>query len=532
MRQPGQIIAIALIGVSLPLLAQQRTVRVDTLYAAQTVEGTLKNLEAKWNDAHVHGDTAELKRQWADDIAFVIPGMPTFNRDEVMALWRSGRAKVLRHETSDVTVRPYRDSAVVEGRLRRQRDFSGRTIEDDWRFTKTFVRRHGRWQVVAYRASGMPLSQAGSTGQQGQSRDSALFVIRIGQDTSRYMWLIRDGRRLTTISANRIPTLRVLRGVAMLDNDWSVVALNQETFDPAATNPNAPLSRTRVSTTPDSTFVDVGLDTDMRRTSYRGRGHFINTPHFFETLAVIGSHPLPVGDSLVGQHFAGTLFPPQRFVVRRVAADRATAFSRPLGVVRMKLGPQGEVVEFDGSGTSALNFTGVRVPWRDVDRTIADLLQLERSGRSFGALSARDSINVTVNGARIRLDFGRPIKRGRPIFGNIVPYDTTWRTGANRATHFRTDRDLTFGDKVLPAGEYSMWTLPSTSTWTLIFNAQTGQWGTEYDRSQDVLRVPMRARVSNISVEQFTIFVEPEGRGGVMRLIWDTTEAWVNFGIR
>ncbi|MEX2155194.1 MAG: DUF2911 domain-containing protein [Gemmatimonadaceae bacterium] len=366
----------------------------------------------------------------------------------------------------------------------------------------------------------------------GQARDSAMFVIRIGKDTSSYLWLIRDGRRFTTISANRIPTLRVLRGETMLDDNWSVVALSQQTLDPAALNPNAPLSRTRIATTPDSTYVDVGLDTNVRRTAYAGRGQFINTAHYFETLALIGGHPLRVGDSLVGQHFAGTLFPPQRFVVRRVAADRATASSRPLGVVRLKLGLRGEVVEFDGSGTSILNFTGARAPWRDIDRTVADLLQQERSGRRFGALSARDSINANINGARIRVDFSRPFKRGRLIFGNIVPYDTTWRTGANQATRFRTDRALTFGDKVLPAGEYTMWTLPSTGTWMLMFNSQTGQWGTEHDPAKDVLRVPMRARVSNISVEQFTIRVEPDGNGGVMRLIWDTTEAWVSFGVR
>ena len=116
----------------------------------------LKALEARWNDAHVKGDTIELLRQWADDITFVVPEMRKFSKEDVMAFWRSGRARLMRHETSDVTYRTYDDAAVVEGRLHRQRNFNGQVIDDDWRFTKTYVRRDGRWLVVSYHASIVP----------------------------------------------------------------------------------------------------------------------------------------------------------------------------------------------------------------------------------------------------------------------------------------------------------------------------------------------------------------------------------------
>ena len=116
----------------------------------------LKGLEARWNDAHTKGDTVELLRQWADDITFVVPEMRRFSKDDVMAFWRSGRARLMRHETSDVTYRTYGDAAVVEGRLHRQRNFNGQVIDDDWRFTKTYVRRDGRWLVVSYHASVVP----------------------------------------------------------------------------------------------------------------------------------------------------------------------------------------------------------------------------------------------------------------------------------------------------------------------------------------------------------------------------------------
>ena len=363
------------------------------------------------------------------------------------------------------------------------------------------------------------------------SADSALFVIRIGNDTSRYMWLIRDGRRITTTSANRIPTLRLIRGYTILGDDWSVSQLEQVTTDPSAPTPTAPLAQTRIWRTGDSTIVETGLPPNARRIAYEGGGHFINTPHYFETLALIGGVPA-VGDSLVGQHFAGSLFPPQRFVVRRLSHDRATASSRPLGTIRMTLGARGEVIEFDGAGTSALNFTGARVPWRDVDVMVAELQDAERRGRRFGALSGRDSVHVVAAGADIRVDYGRPTRRGREIFGYIVPFDSVWRTGANRSTHFTTSRALDFGGSLLPPGSYTMWTLPTRTGWSLIFNGQTGQWGTEYDRARDVLRVPMIVTQLPDAVEQFTITVDSQANGGVLRLAWDRTEARVSFVVR
>lgn len=363
-------------------------------------------------------------------------------------------------------------------------------------------------------------------------RDSAMFVIRIGQDTSRYMWIVREGPRLSTVSANRIPVLRVLRGETLLDANDAVLSLEQQVFDPASADPDVPLTGTRIRTNRDSTVIDVGLEPNTRTIAYDGRGQFINTSHYYETLAAIHVSRLATGDSLVGQHFAGTLFPPQRFVVRREGVNEATAWSRPLGVVRLRLGQRGEITHFDGAGTSALNFTGTRVPWRDVDSTIAALLRLERAGARFGVLSPRDTVNASLAAARILIDYGRPLKRGRAIFGNIVPWDTIWRTGANVATHFTTDRDLEFAGKVLPQGKYTLWTLPSQRGWTLIFNAQTGQWGTEYDPARDVLRVAMTTTTLEHTVEQFTIVLEPRDGGGVLRLRWDRTETWIAFSVQ
>ena len=148
-------------------------------------------------------------------------------------------------------------------------------------------------------------------------------------------------------------------------------------------------------------------------------------------------------------------------------------------------------------------------------------------------MSPRDSVKVaSAGGAAISIDYGRPAKRGRVVFGGIVPYGEVWRTGANAATQFRTDHALDFGGTVVPAGAYTLWTLPSAAGWKLIFNSQTGQWGTQHDASKDVFTVAMNLGVLPEVAERFTIGVEPGETGGRLIMDWDTTRAAVTFTTR
>lgn len=143
-------------------------------------------------------------------------------------------------------------------------------------------------------------------------------------------------------------------------------------------------------------------------------------------------------------------------------------------------------------------------------------------------LSPRDSATQTIGQAHLLVDYGRPSKRRREIFGTLVPYGVVWRTGANEATHFRTDHDLTIGTVRVPRGTYTLWTIPARDGWTLIVNRATGQWGTDYDKSRDLARIPMKVATLSAPVEQFTIAIEPKGNGsGVLTLSWDTTQASV-----
>ena len=122
--------------------------------ADQTV--ALRQLETVWNQAHVHGDADALDRLWGDDLEVAVPKMPVMTKAQALAFARSGKMAFQKYETSDLRIRVYGDAAVVTGRLQRTRTLNGQVKEDDWRFTKVYIRRDGRWQVVAFHASESP----------------------------------------------------------------------------------------------------------------------------------------------------------------------------------------------------------------------------------------------------------------------------------------------------------------------------------------------------------------------------------------
>ena len=147
--------------------------------------------------------------------------------------------------------------------------------------------------------------------------------------------------------------------------------------------------------------------------------------------------------------------------------------------------------------------------------------------RPLGTLSPRDTARAEITGAHVLVDYGRPARRGRTVFGGIVPWNKAWRTGANTATTLVTDADLVIGGVAVPAGHYSLYTIPAPTGWTLIVNRDVGQSGTEYTAEHDFARVPMQTETVPQLVERFTIAIEPRGRGGVLLLEWETTRAWV-----
>ncbi len=140
--------------------------------------------------------------------------------------------------------------------------------------------------------------------------------------------------------------------------------------------------------------------------------------------------------------------------------------------------------------------------------------------------SPRDTAQGTVGSATLLVDYGRPSRRGREIFGSLVPYDQVWRTGANAATTLVIGAPVQLGGQPLPAGTYTLYSLPTRNGWTLIVNGQTGQWGTEYIEGRDVLRVPMSVSRTE-PVDTFRISVEGGAEEGRLIFAWDTLQGTV-----
>jgi hypothetical protein len=133
------------------------------------------------------------------------------------------------------------------------------------------------------------------------------------------------------------------------------------------------------------------------------------------------------------------------------------------------------------------------------------------------------------DGKTVTIKYSRPSMRGRKIFGELVPYGKVWRTGANSATSLTTDTTLDIGGTNVPAGRYTLYSLPGEKSWELIVNKQTGQWGTNYDQGQDLARIPMKLSQLPSGLEIFTISLDKTGaKSAVLKLDWELTSASVN----
>ncbi len=200
-------------------------------------------------------------------------------------------------------------------------------------------------------------------------------------------------------------------------------------------------------------------------------------------------------------------------------SDSMTIVLGVLGPMRARVDGQGTLLGVSGVG-STMQVTVERVQGLDVAA-----LGKSFAARSLGTLSPPDSVRASVGGAALSVRYSRPSTRGRVIFGNVVPWNQVWRTGANQATILETSADLTLAGTKLPAGKYSLWTIPSPGGWKLIINKNTGQWGTDYDAQYDLARLNMKVEPLRQAVEQFTIAIEPTGKGGVLKLEWEQTRA-------
>jgi hypothetical protein len=163
-----------------------------------------------------------------------------------------------------------------------------------------------------------------------------------------------------------------------------------------------------------------------------------------------------------------------------------------------------------------------RTAYIDVERAAKSFAARDRSGNGVGPASPNQVASVSLGSTRLRIEYGSPRRRGRDVLGRVVPYAQVWRTGANAATTLAVDRDVVIGGASVPAGVYSLWTIPRADGVTLVINRQAGQWGTEYHPERDLVRVPMRTATARARQENFSIAIDGSERAPELRIAWDT----------
>jgi hypothetical protein len=238
---------------------------------------------------------------------------------------------------------------------------------------------------------------------------------------------------------------------------------------------------------------------------------------------------------------------PVALIVKHPKRDSlSVAFTGDVGPTRFTIDKDGCIQTVDG------RLSTEKVTSRRLAKVDFPALRAAFQNRPLGQASPPDSVRATIAGASLAVDYSRPSMRGRAIFGPgtatprpVVPWGEVWRTGANFATRLTTSADIVLGGQPIPAGTYTLWTLPSATGWKLIVNKQIkapcktaaecndpqrpNLWGTDYSADSDLVRVDLPVTRLTEPVEEFTMGIDPQGDGGVLWMRWETTRLAIPF---
>lgn len=368
------------------------------------------------------------------------------------------------------------------------------------------------------------------------------FISMLGTDTVTVERYIRTNSYVEGDYVVRAPSARIIHYRASLGPQGHLTSFVSSTRLPSADPSSVPLRQ--VTTSFGDTLAIVEIIANGRRDTVQSVRKTFRSPGavamptipaplgLYEALLAAnpGKGADSIGITLVGPGRApnNTLW-----IWRRHGGDSVLTRNTwsPGWYERLSLDPQGRITGGDWRATT------VKVLIRRVDNVQFDVIakawsaQEAAKGRP-GPLSPPDTVRAATAGANIQVAYSRPFARGRNVWADVVIPGTRWRLGANAATMFTTSRDLAFGQTVIPAGKYTLWMMPSESAPKLLVNSQTGQWGTEFDPVKDIGAIDLVMRKISPLVQEFTINVDPQGSGGIIRLRWNDREYFAPFAVR
>ena len=360
--------------------------------------------------------------------------------------------------------------------------------------------------------------------------ESVFLLTMLGKDTIAVETFTFQGEDVHATVLTRTPQTSLVRYHLQMDEQKRWRQLTEQHLYPGQTRKDSILRQRKLSFTGDSLLI---IETQTIRRINRAE-------------IKVGPDILPYQDMVYWPYqvvlrrmreegkpfFVQDLISGQRLLTFEISRrDSANFIIRhpTRGNMVATLGEDGRLSELNAE-SSTRKLRVARVPAASLKLLAADYSKREREGEGLGALSGRGHTEKEINGAQISIDYGRPAKRGRRLFGDLVPWGEVWRTGANMATHFATDTTLLFGGQLeVPPGEYTLFTIPKADGGDLILNKQTGQNGRSYDAGMNLGTVPMELVPSTGDRELFTIDVRPATKGGILELIWGNTKFEVEF---
>ena len=349
-------------------------------------------------------------------------------------------------------------------------------------------------------------------------------VYRLGRDTMAIEQFTRTGNRMHGEVVSRLgnAVIRTAYDVALNNNGKPVTAIFRQRAANGANLPNQP-TEVRLTFVGDSVKREaVYADSTNTRMLPAQNAILMFVPAY--GLAETGLVQLRRSNAASATFtFVGLgTGAPGSITMTRAGGDTIVA-----GAHIFRADRDGRMLSVDATNTTQ-KLVGTRSNGR------VDLNAIASAFRPAGALSGRGAAHASFNRSVVFANYGRPQVRERTVWGGVlVPFDTIWRAGANEATHLATTRELTFGNVVVPPGIYTMFIFNARTGPLLVINRQTGQWGTQYDQSQDVGRIPMQFSPTESHVEEFTIDIRAlGGNRGAIEFSWGNQKATAAFTTR
>ena len=356
-----------------------------------------------------------------------------------------------------------------------------------------------------------------------QQADSGAFVVRLGKDTLSVERFVRNRQELVAEAVLRTPQTRRMK-LTVTYNDNGDIAWFEVVNSPVKGVPHStPITRTVISYAGDSARVETWIAAVPRQSRALpvSPDMLPLQPPFYSTYEAALEQLHFTGDSARMTMLAAS--GPYTYSVHRLGGDSLSLYAPVAGTIHVHVDRNHHLMTLNGFGTT-FKVVATRTKWLDLDRYAERFAARDAEGKSVGVLSPRDTVDEAIDNTDLTIDYSRPSKRGRIVFGGLVPWGEVWRTGANAATQIEFNTPLTIAGVKVPAGKYTMWSIPGPRQWQLILNKQTGQWGTEYDAKRDLVRIPLKPQTLTVPVETFTISTKPTGKKSEdMILSWDRT---------